>query len=727
MLLNANKRSLSHDTTAMSAVRTLPPAVFDRSSTNEMSCPERTDSRKTGRLLLSLCVILIALAPIVGCQRRYRSSLPVSMLIAVDDGRPGLLATPLTEAQGMARIDELVAGLTTPGQPYAGLFGQQQSTLTKGSPLPGIKVLVRVFSRGVPITRGGQRVTLIQIGRVSIELSTGFSGAAVGEAIFPGGAGVAGWGGGQGPAAPWKPVPATRAPAGGGSRGVAQLPGTGVQGPTTVLVVTNLTILRSKHPAAFNQLHAYLKRLGTIYDTSREGQNANSIRKKIRSRLKKRHNNSIFIFGNGDVVPFVTRKNPCYGKNGDKDAIFGDDFYGDTDKDALCLPDMDVGRIPDDPDIINNPSSVLYRVQESRQPLRLRSLGCVANFRRPTADDLVGLVNPARSGQNFFWSEPYALGNIPRGFYRGGGLYLILHGGPDDGSQYTGEPKIKGRKYPPAFSAAAAEQAEVVMSGACYGAKVMGRTTSNSIALACMAKGCRAFIGHSGMSYSNFSSMARGQAGFYKLFIEASKKGMPPATAFRVAKHSLAAKLTTNSDRKHLAQLIYYGLPPVQLDQAELTAMREAAAKAARKAAERAAAQRAADARARQRAAQHQQRRTHTPSQTTFTAVTVNQRNIHLQVWDSGSIIDGDEVLIYLNGDRNRGRRVRLVRNRTSIPLNLPRSGRYRVTVEALNEGTSKPNTASIHITGVAQGRATQKWSLKTGQRKDLWITANLR
>jgi len=692
-----------------------------------MSRPQRTGGGKIGRVLLSLCAIVIALAPLSGCARKYRSSLPASMLIAVDDGRPGLLATPLTEAQGRARIDELVARLIAPGQPYAGLFGQQQSSLTRISPLPGIKVLVRVFSRSAPITRGGQRGILIQIGRVSIELGTGFSGAAVGEAIFPGGAGGAGWpGGGRGPAAPWKPVPVTRAPAGGGGRGVPQLPVTGVQGPTTVLVVTNLSILRRKHPAAFNQLYAYLKRLGAIYDTSREGQDANDIRKEIRSRLKKRKNNSIFIFGNGDVVPFVTRKNPCYGQNGDRDAIFGDDFYADLDKDALCLPDIDVGRIPDDPDIINNRSSVLYRAQESRQPLRLRSLGCVANFRRPTADDLVGLVNPALNGRNFFWSEPYAIGNIPRGFYRGGGLYLILHGGPNDGSKYTGEPRIKGRRYPTAFSAATADQAEVVMSGACYGAKVMGRTASNSIALAFLAKGCRAFIGHSGMSYSNLSNMGRGQAGFYKLFIEASKRGLPPATAFRVAKHSLAASLTTNSDRKHLAQLIYYGLPPVQLDQAELMVRQEAAAKAARRAAQRAADQRAREAWARrQRAAQ--QRRTHQPAATTFTGVVVHQSRIQLQVWASGRAIDGDEVLIYLNGDRNRGRRVRLVRNRTTIPLNLARNGRYRITVEALNEGTSKPNTASIHITGVAQGRATQKWSLKTGQRADLWITARLR
>jgi len=687
---------------------------------------KRTDNRNTGRLLLSLCAIVITLVPLSGCARRYRSSLPASMLIAVDDGRPGLLATPLTEAQGRARIDGLVAGLSAPGQPYAGLFGQKQSTLTRGTPLPGIKILVRVFSRTAPVTRGGQGGILIQVGRVSIELSTGFTGTAVGEAIFPGGAGGVVWpGGGRGPAAPWKPMPVTRAPAGGGGRGIAQLPQTGVQGPTTVHVVTNLTILRRKHPAAFNQLHAYLKRLGAIYDTSREGQDANRIRKGIRSRLKKRQNNSIFIFGNGDVVPFVTRKNPCYGA-GDRDVIFGDDFYADLDKDALCLPDVDIGRIPDDPDIINNPSSVLYRVQESRQPLRLQSLGCVANFRRPTADDLVGLVNPARSGRNFFWSEPYLLGNIPRGFYRGGGLYLILHGGPTDGSTYTGERKTRGRGSLVAFSAGTAEQAEVVMSGACYSAKVMGRTTRTSIALACLAKGSRAFIGHSGMSYSNFDSVARGQAGFYKLFIEASKKGMPPATAFRVAKHSLAAAIREDYDRKHLAQLIYYGLPPVQLDQAELNARREAAAKAARKAAERAAQQRAMEEWARrQRAAQ--QRRTHQPSGTGFTDVVVRQRNIQLQVWDSGKAIDGDEVLIYLNGNRNGGRRVRLARNRTFIPLNLNMSGRYRITVEALNEGTSKPNTASIHITGVVQGRATQKWSLKTGQRADLWITADFR
>jgi len=47
--------------------------------------------------------------------------------------------------------------------------------------------------------------------------------------------------------------------------------------------------------------------------------------------------------------------------------------------------------------------------------------------------------------------------------------------------------------------------------------------------------------------------------------------------------------------------------------------------------------------------------------------------------------------------------------------------------VRALNEGTDKPNTASISVTGVVKGQPRQSWRLKTGQTTGMMITVQAR
>ena len=107
------------------------------------------------------------------------------------------------------------------------------------------------------------------------------------------------------------------------------------------------------------------------------------------------------------------------------------------------------------------------------------------------------------------------------------------------------------------------------------------------------------------------------------------------------------------------------------------------------------------------------------PPKKPLTPVTVNRHRVVVKMWDHGKQ-DGDVVDLYLN--RQYLRRIRLTKGGSSVTLNLA-TGHHRFEVRALNEGTDKPNTASISITGVVKGRPRQSWGLKTGQITGMVIT----
>ena len=103
--------------------------------------------------------------------------------------------------------------------------------------------------------------------------------------------------------------------------------------------------------------------------------------------------------------------------------------------------------------------------------------------------------------------------------------------------------------------------------------------------------------------------------------------------------------------------------------------------------------------------------------------ITVNRHQVIVKMWDHAKQ-DGDIVDLYLNGKYLR--RISLTNKGSSITLNLA-NGNHRFQVRALNEGTDKPNTASISVTGVVKGQPRQSWSLKTGQTTGMMITVQAR
>ena len=104
-----------------------------------------------------------------------------------------------------------------------------------------------------------------------------------------------------------------------------------------------------------------------------------------------------------------------------------------------------------------------------------------------------------------------------------------------------------------------------------------------------------------------------------------------------------------------------------------------------------------------------------------LSSVTVDNQNITLTFWDHGTE-DGDIINIYLNGASIRSG-VLLKNAKQQIQVKL-HSGKNIFEVEAVNEGSVSPNTASVHLSNVTAGNDTQISTRKSGQRASMYLQA---
>ncbi len=111
-----------------------------------------------------------------------------------------------------------------------------------------------------------------------------------------------------------------------------------------------------------------------------------------------------------------------------------------------------------------------------------------------------------------------------------------------------------------------------------------------------------------------------------------------------------------------------------------------------------------------------------TPPGTGLKDVDVDRRDITISVRDHASI-DGDRIDLFVNGQK-----VLSNYTLTSSPYGVPvklRSGDNEVTVTALNEGSSSPNTVEVSVSNVVRGSSVQvSTGLLTGQSEIFTIRA---
>ena len=104
-----------------------------------------------------------------------------------------------------------------------------------------------------------------------------------------------------------------------------------------------------------------------------------------------------------------------------------------------------------------------------------------------------------------------------------------------------------------------------------------------------------------------------------------------------------------------------------------------------------------------------------------LTNVTVSQPDVTVTFGDHGKE-DGDIINIYLNGQLFKGN-VRLTNKKKKFQVKL-NSGSNTFEVEAVNEGSISPNTASVRISHVTAGRGTQIYERKSGKRASMNLSA---
>jgi hypothetical protein len=298
-------------------------------------------------------------------------------------------------------------------------------------------------------------------------------------------------------------------------------------GPSYSLIISHRQRLTDKFgQQGFEQIDALLRELGSIAETCP----------------------FVLIVGNPDVVPFGVLPNPT----DDGDVLFTDDVYGDNDHDNLTLLDIPVARTPD------GNSLALLLTQLSPSDVPGSGDFSLANTKRPYVDRVTSQA--FGPGRFLLWSLPTRNTDFDPSQVNVRYDYFLLHGSTDT-SIWWGEEDV----YPQAFTVAEANSQGIVLSAACYGAYSFNRTPENSISLAFLGSGARAFVGSTSITWSVPEDPTRMGALFEHTFLDALSQGRAPLAAFMEAKRQMASFISagnaTAEDVKTLNEYVYYGKP----------------------------------------------------------------------------------------------------------------------------------------------------------------------
>lgn len=301
-----------------------------------------------------------------------------------------------------------------------------------------------------------------------------------------------------------------------------------------------------------NKVLPRLESLGTIIDvTSDDWEEVNNEIKSINRMWW----DTILIVGGHDVIPFALIENP-YGNeiiNGKK-YVYTDDLYADFDDDNEI--DISIARIPDGGDL----DLLITQLGSPRLPA-VKTFG-LGNAKREYADDIYGII-AHKCG--FLWSRPTDASDIDADDVKVQYVYVMGHGGRDTTAWWGEEPY-----YPECFNVSLAHSRGIIFTGCCFGAYIVGKNPTNSIALSFLKSGARCFVGCTGTHYSTPENETHYNGPlFHKLFFERIAGGYRPLTAFRYAKRVYAAGIpheispgeyaSENIERKILHEFVYYG------------------------------------------------------------------------------------------------------------------------------------------------------------------------
>jgi Predicted hydrolase (metallo-beta-lactamase superfamily) len=212
--------------------------------------------------------------------------------------------------------------------------------------------------------------------------------------------------------------------------------------------------------------------------------------------------------------------------------VWSDDSWGDINGDGMA--DIPVSRIPD-----GRSAELVMRALAASGEGPDGAFG-IRNAARPFADAIFSQIahEPALK------CSPTHVSHIPVGAAAKRRMYFMLHGDDRDGARYWGD-DLANRSVVEAINVSAlpTQGLDVIFAGCCWGAltvlqranrpdaQIAPRSPEESIPLACLRSGARAFIGCTGVHYSPGSDGGFFGAPMHKAFWEEIVAGRHPAEA----------------------------------------------------------------------------------------------------------------------------------------------------------------------------------------------------
>lgn len=258
-----------------------------------------------------------------------------------------------------------------------------------------------------------------------------------------------------------------------------------------------------------------------------------------------------------DVLPPELRQ-ALSDPEGDPDnfIVWNDEVYGCIDADDI--PELPVSRIPD-----GGRASTIANA--------LRSSGAgpahfgIRNSARPFADVIFKEISKTAALKV---SHPVKHTDIQSSDVAAGLVYMMLHGSDADTRRFWGETASAGPLEAFNVGAVPAATPGVVLAGCCWGAltashkacdaaagaALAGRTASESVAVAFVSAGVRAFIGCTGVHYSppGASTKSAG-APMHRAVLDGLAKGQAPALALFNAKRTCLGQIHAAGSAEELA------------------------------------------------------------------------------------------------------------------------------------------------------------------------------
>jgi hypothetical protein len=230
---------------------------------------------------------------------------------------------------------------------------------------------------------------------------------------------------------------------------------------------------------------------------------------------------------------------------GDDFFVWSDDIYADTDGDNFA--ELPVSRIPDGNDF--QLVTRALRAQPARHPHQRAG---ISNAYRPFA---AGVFKQLPGAGKMVASEPFSTADHNWYSMCADRLYLVLHGGAENGARYCGQRKDESLVEAVNLEVVPETDGTIILSGVCWGALLVDqlprdysrgqlvtpRTADNSIALRFLRHGALAFVGTTGAHHSPITKPFQYLSGvLHRDFWAETVAGTAPAPALLRAKELFA-------------------------------------------------------------------------------------------------------------------------------------------------------------------------------------------